>query len=125
MKYKYLDVLPRGFSTSFELTAFQFQVQVISHVTRHYHVGEAELLRQADVLEEQRVLLANLRQLAVQHAQRDHYAVVRLARQRGALVVADDLLVQLMKLLFLSLAHLETMLLIITQRACSTLYSLP
>ena len=69
MKYKYLDVLPRGFSTSFELTAFQFQVQIISHVTRHNHVGEAELLRQADVLEKQRILLANLGQLAVQHAQ--------------------------------------------------------
>lgn len=42
---RYLDVFPRGFSTSFEFAAFQFQVQIIPHITGHDHVGEPKFFR--------------------------------------------------------------------------------
>lgn len=42
---RYLDVFPGRFSTSFEFSAFQFQVQIVPHVAGHDHVGKAEFFR--------------------------------------------------------------------------------
>lgn len=65
IRHRYLDVFPRWFSTSFEFAAFQFQVQIIPHITGHDHVGKAKLFRQTNILEEQRILLPDLGQFSV------------------------------------------------------------
>ena len=76
----HLDVLAGGLAAPLELAALELEVEIVAHVAGHDDVGKAELLRQADVLEEQGILLAHLAELAVQHPERDDDAVVGLAR---------------------------------------------
>lgn len=104
----HLDVLAGGLAAPLELAALELEVEVVAHVPGHDDVGEAELFRQADVLEEQGILVAHLAELAVEHAERDDDAVVRLARQGRALVVTDYLLVQLVELLLVALVDLAS-----------------
>lgn len=75
----HLDILAGRLSAALEFTPFQLQIQIVTHIARHNDVRKAELLRETDIFEKQRILVSNLRKLAVQNTKGYNYSIIGLS----------------------------------------------